>query len=58
VAVATPLQPVSVAGTVDQDAARGLGGGEEVTPAVPILRLCAPTRGRYASWARAVGWSV
>src|SRR5204863_775691 len=39
---AAALQAVLVAGAVDQDAAHGLGGGgEEVSAAVPLLRLLA-----------------
>ena len=45
---------------LDQDAAHGLGSrGEEVTPAVPVPgRRRASTSRRYASWTRAVAWSV
>ena len=57
---AASLAAVLAAGVLDEDAAHGLGGGgEEVAAAVPVLvARSAPTSRRYASWTRAVAWSV
>ena len=59
-AAAAPLQPLLAAGVLDEDAAHGLGRrGEEVAAAVPQAGPGrAPTSRRYASWTRAVAWSV
>ena len=58
--IAAVLGPSLAAGVVDQDAAHGLGGGgEEMPPAVPVLAVARHRRSRrYASWTRAVAWSV